>query len=119
MCVKFIYEWLDLQLKQFNRISLLLACIISKTFYLSNLSDIGGLWANISHSLRTTAETVLGFERRKAAAAKNVAVGREEKGRENAFSDPRRGSRKGAIVRKSRCIDVGMALENSIKRLSV
>ena len=30
---------------------------------LSNLSDIGGLWVNISHSLRTTAETVLSFER--------------------------------------------------------
>ena len=29
----------------------------------SNLSDIGGLWPNISHSLRTSAETVLGFER--------------------------------------------------------
>ena len=30
---------------------------------LSNLSDIGRLLANISHSFRTIAETVLGFER--------------------------------------------------------
>ena len=29
----------------------------------SNLNDIGGLWADIFHSLRITAETVLGFER--------------------------------------------------------
>ena len=52
---------------------------------LSNISDIGGLLANISHSLRTTAENVPWFERRpqgnqwydeecgEAAAAKNAA----------------------------------------------
>ena len=54
----------------------------------SSHDDIGGQWANISHSLRATAETVLGFERppkrnqwydeecRAATAAKNAAYKR-------------------------------------------
>ena len=58
---------------------------LRRSLSLSNVSDIGGQWTNISHSLRTTAETVLGFERppqrnqwydedcREATAAKKVA----------------------------------------------
>ena len=40
-----------------------------------------------------------------------------EEGMREAFSDARRGSRKG--LRTSRCIDVGVTLENYIKRLSL
>ena len=96
----------------------------------SNLSDIGELWANISHSLRTTAETVLCFQRpphrnqwydkecSEAAAAKTPdarklcsqplreLLSRTTKigeGMRDTFSDARRGSRKGVSVRKSRC----------------
>ena len=40
-------------------------------------------------------------------------------GKRDAFTDTRRGNRNGVSMRKSRCIDVGMTFENSIKRLSV
>ena len=37
----------------------------------------------------------------------------------DAFLDARGGSRKGVSIRKSRCTDVGMTLENSIRRLII
>ena len=37
-------------------------------------------------------------------------------GKRDDFSNARRGSRKGVSMRKSRCTDVGITLENSIKR---
>ena len=40
---------------------------------------------------------------------------RRKEGKRDAFSNARRGSRKGLSVRKSRCTDVKMTLENSIK----
>ena len=54
----------------------------------------------------------------KTLHTKNVAVENYREKRK-AFSDARRGRKKGVSVKKSRCIDIVMTLENSIKRLSV
>ena len=98
----------------------------------SNISDIGGQWANISHSC-TTAETVLSFERhpneingKMRSVARELrqkmphtrkrcsqslreplsrTIGRREWKRD-AFSGERRGSTIGVSVRKARCTDV-------------
>ena len=93
----------------------------------SCLDDAGGLWAHISHSMRTAAEEVIGFRRpqprnqwydqecRDATAAKYAAykktlqsaatramretIAKRERKRD-AFSVAKKGSRKGVSVRK-------------------
>ena len=45
------------------------------------LSDIGGQWAYISHSLRTSAETVLGYERHPNGTMSSVARQLQQKRR--------------------------------------
>ena len=100
----------------------------------SSPDDIGGLWVNISYSIRASVAVVVGFERppkrnqcldekcRAASAAKsddlNVSLW-STTGRIEGKRDARRRSRKGVSVRKSRCTGVGTMLRNFIKTSSV
>ena len=60
------------------------------------------------------------YEKTLLSASTRAIVGNyRENRRTDAFSDSRRGSGKGVSVKKSRCTDVGMMLENSIKKFSV
>ena len=108
----------------------------------SSPNDIGGLRANISHSLRAAAEAVVGFERppkrnqwhdeeccvpsagkndaykrtlQSAATRAIVDDYRQKRSEENRLIRQRRGSRKGVRVRKSRCTGIGTMLRNFSK----